>query len=164
MDGVRFSLPADIRGRHLLVLGGPKRRHLGRALHSLVPADGGQRGAAEGSTKLAVGRQLLNGHIHRFGTAAALALDRYRRWIGRGAFDGLLYLPVIIPDVTMAVMLLLWFTQLSVPLGRISITLAHIAFNISFVAIVVRARLATWILRLRTPGRSLRQPLAGFRA
>lgn len=77
------------------------------------------------------------------GTAAALALDRYRRWVGRGAFDGLLYLPVIIPDVTMAVMLLLWFTQTGVvPLGRTSITLAHIAFNISFVAIVVRARLA----------------------
>jgi spermidine/putrescine transport system permease protein len=75
------------------------------------------------------------------GTAAALALDRYRRWVSRGAFDGLLYLPVIIPDVTMAVMLLLWFTQLSIPLGRTSITLAHIAFNISFVAIVVRARL-----------------------
>ena len=76
------------------------------------------------------------------GTAAALALDRYRRWVGRGTFDGLLYLPVIIPDVTMAVMLLLWFTQLAIPLGRTSITLAHIAFNISFVAIVVRARLA----------------------
>lgn len=85
------------------------------------------------------------------GTAAALALDRYRRWVGRGTFDGLVYLPVIIPDVTMAVMLLLWFTQvsvplgfaeLSVPLGRVSITIAHIAFNISFVAIVVRARLA----------------------
>ncbi|MGD2061700.1 MAG: ABC transporter permease [Acidimicrobiia bacterium] len=76
------------------------------------------------------------------GTAAGLALDRYRRWIGRGTFDGLLYLPVIIPDVTMAVMLLLWFTQVGIPLGRTSITLAHIAFNISFVAIVVRARLA----------------------
>ncbi len=77
------------------------------------------------------------------GTAAALSLDRYRRWVGRGAFDGLLYLPVIIPDVTMAVMLLLWFTSTGViPLGRGSITLAHIAFNISFVAIVVRARLA----------------------
>jgi len=77
------------------------------------------------------------------GTAAALALDRYRRWIGRGAFDGLLYLPIIIPDVTMAVMLLLWFTSTGVvALGRGSITLAHIAFNISFVAIVVRARLA----------------------
>ncbi len=77
------------------------------------------------------------------GTAAALALSRYRRWVGRGAFDGLLYLPIIIPDVTMAVMLLLWFTSTDVvPLGRSSITLAHIAFNISFVAIVVRARLA----------------------
>ena len=77
------------------------------------------------------------------GTAAALSLDRYRRWVGRGAFDGLLYLPIIIPDVTMAVMLLLWFTSTGViPLGRGSITLAHIAFNISFVAIVVRARLA----------------------
>ncbi len=77
------------------------------------------------------------------GTAAALSLDRYRRWVGRGAFDGLLYLPIIIPDVTMAVMLLLWFTQTGVvPLGLTSITLAHIAFNISFVAIVVRARLA----------------------
>jgi spermidine/putrescine transport system permease protein len=77
------------------------------------------------------------------GTAAALSLDRYKRWLGKGAFDGLLYLPIIIPDVTMAVMLLLWFTQTGVvPLGRGSITLAHIAFSISFVAIVVRARLA----------------------
>ncbi|MCH7582594.1 MAG: ABC transporter permease [Acidobacteria bacterium] len=76
------------------------------------------------------------------GTAAALALDRYRRWIGRGVFDAVLYLPVIIPDVTMAVMLLLWFTSIDLPLGRGTITLAHIAFNISFVAIVVRARLA----------------------
>jgi spermidine/putrescine transport system permease protein len=77
------------------------------------------------------------------GTAAALSLDRYRRWIGRGGFDGLLYLPIIIPDVAMAVMLLMWFTQTDlVPFGRTSITLAHIAFSISFVAIIVRARLA----------------------
>ena len=76
------------------------------------------------------------------GTAAALAIDRYKRWVGRGTFDAVLYLPVIIPDVTMAVMLLLWFTQIGLPLGRPSIILAHIAFNISFVAIVVRARLA----------------------
>ncbi len=77
-----------------------------------------------------------------FGTAAALALDRYRRWVGKGTFEAILYMPVIIPDVTMAVMLLLWFTQIGLPLGRGSIVLAHIAFNISFVAIVVRARLA----------------------
>lgn len=76
------------------------------------------------------------------GTASGLALDRYRRWLGRGAFDALLYLPVIIPDVTMAVMLLLWFTQINMTLSLQTIILSHIAFNISFVAIVVRARLA----------------------
>ena len=77
------------------------------------------------------------------GTAAALSLNRYRRWIGRGAFDGLLYLPIIIPDVAMAVMLLMWFTSTDlIPFGLWSISLAHIAFNISFVAIIVRARLA----------------------
>jgi spermidine/putrescine transport system permease protein len=85
------------------------------------------------------------------GTMAALALERYRRWLGKRTFDALLYLPVIIPDVTMAVMLLIFFTQIRpwVPawtgageLGLTTIILSHIAFNISFVAIVVRARVA----------------------
>ena len=84
------------------------------------------------------------------GTAAGLALERYR-FRGQRAYDGLLYLPIIIPDVTMAVMLLLFFTQAfaivngalgtRLNLGLTSISLAHIAFNISFVAVVVRARL-----------------------
>lgn len=76
------------------------------------------------------------------GTAAAMALERYRRWAGRRTFDAILYLPVIIPDVTMAAMLLVFFTQLDRQLGMDTIVLSHIAFNISFVAIVVRARLA----------------------
>lgn len=76
------------------------------------------------------------------GTAAAIALERYRRWATKGTFDALLYLPVIIPDVTMAVMLLMWFTTISWQLSLTTIILSHIAFNISFVAIVVRARLA----------------------
>ena len=85
------------------------------------------------------------------GTAAGLAIERFR-FRGRQAFDALLYLPVIVPDVTMAVMLLLFFVRAAdavfvvsgapVRLGIITITLSHIAFNISFVAIVVRARLA----------------------
>jgi len=85
------------------------------------------------------------------GTAAALSLERFR-WRGQRAFDGLLFLPVIIPDVTMAVMLLLLFVQVFNLLGAVvgitgtfgltTIVLAHVAFNISFVAVVVRARLA----------------------
>jgi spermidine/putrescine transport system permease protein len=76
------------------------------------------------------------------GTAAALALERYRRWLGKKTFDALLYLPVIIPDVTMAAMLLVFFTSLGQQLSMTTIILSHIAFNISFVSIVVRARLA----------------------
>jgi spermidine/putrescine transport system permease protein len=85
------------------------------------------------------------------GTMLAIALERYR-FRGRGALDGLAYLPIIIPDVTMAVMLLIFFFQafgilgsllgLSLTTGIPTIILAHIAFNISFVAVVVRARLA----------------------
>lgn len=85
------------------------------------------------------------------GTMLAISLERYR-YRGRGFLDGLAYLPIIIPDVTMAVMLLVFFFQafgvlealtgISLTTGLHTIILAHIAFNISFVAVVVRARLA----------------------
>ncbi|MFM8530581.1 MAG: ABC transporter permease [Ilumatobacteraceae bacterium] len=79
------------------------------------------------------------------GTMSALALERFR-FRGRRVFDTLLYLPLIIPDVTMAIMLLLFFSEatelLGVSRGFATITLAHIAFSISTVSVVVRARLA----------------------
>jgi len=85
------------------------------------------------------------------GTAAALSLERFR-WRGQRTFDGMLFLPVIIPDVTMAVMMLLFFVQVfrfagnlfgfTGAFGLTTIILSHVAFNISFVAVVVRARLA----------------------
>ena len=85
------------------------------------------------------------------GTALAISLERYR-YRGRGTLDGLAYLPIIIPDVTMAVMLLIFFFQAFGLLGSLTgvrittgihtVILAHIAFCISFVAVVVRARLA----------------------
>jgi spermidine/putrescine transport system permease protein len=85
------------------------------------------------------------------GTMLAISLERYR-YRGRGFLDGLAYLPIIIPDVTMAVMLLVFFFQafgvlesltgISLTTGIHTIILAHIAFNISFVAVVVRARIA----------------------
>ncbi len=85
------------------------------------------------------------------GTLAALALERFK-FRGRRVFDALLYLPIIIPDVTMAVMMLLFFSEffsvleawfgLDLQKGLGSITISHIAFNISFVSVVVRARLA----------------------
>ena len=84
------------------------------------------------------------------GTMASLALERFR-FRGQRVYDGLLYMPIIIPDVTMAVMMLLFFAQAFSLIGGLgprlqfglgTSSLAHIAFNISFVAVVVRARLS----------------------
>ena len=85
------------------------------------------------------------------GTLSALSIERFR-WRGRRAFDAVLYLPIIIPDVTMAVMLLVFFSEAAdlldkLPLvdlssGLETLVLSHVAFNISFVSVVVRARLA----------------------
>lgn len=85
-----------------------------------------------------------------FGTLAALALERFT-FRGKRVFDALLYLPIIIPDVTMAVMMLLFFSKgldvlddvfgLELSKGFATIVISHIAFNISFVSVVVRARL-----------------------
>lgn len=88
------------------------------------------------------------------GTLAAMAMERYA-FRGKLAMDALLYLPIIIPDIAMGIMLLLFFNlsgigfepwrvrvlglRLAVPY---SVIIAHVAFNISFVAVVVRARLA----------------------
>ena len=88
------------------------------------------------------------------GTLAALAMERYRFW-GKLMMDAVLYLPIIIPDIAMAIMLLIFFdvsgigfqpwkvnffgAHLAVPY---SVIIGHVAFNISFVAVVVRARLA----------------------
>lgn len=85
------------------------------------------------------------------GTMAALALERFQ-FRGRRVFDALLYLPIIIPDVTMAVMMLLFFTQAfdvidltfgtRIGKGFATVVVSHVAFNIAFVSVVVRARIA----------------------
>jgi spermidine/putrescine transport system permease protein len=74
------------------------------------------------------------------GTMAALALQRYR-FPGYTLAESTLYIPVIIPEVVMGIALLILFVLLKFKLGLLTITLAHIAFNIPFVALVVRARL-----------------------
>jgi spermidine/putrescine transport system permease protein len=55
--------------------------------------------------------------------------------------ESLLYLPIIIPDVVIGVATLALYNAINFPLGRASIILAHVAFQVSFVTLVVRARL-----------------------
>jgi spermidine/putrescine transport system permease protein len=72
------------------------------------------------------------------GTMAGLALHRYRIRV----LEVLVLTPIAIPEILMGVALLIFFVLLNFTLGLVSVAIAHIAFCIGFVAIVVRARLA----------------------
>ena len=72
------------------------------------------------------------------GTMAGLAMHRYRLRL----LPILIVAPIAIPEILMGVSLLIFFVLLNFTLGLVSVALAHIAFCIGFVAIVVRARLA----------------------
>ncbi len=76
------------------------------------------------------------------GTMIAVAVERYR-FRRKMAVNALLLMPIIIPDIAMAIMLLAFFVLIKIPLGLPSIIIAHVAFTISFVAIIVRARMAS---------------------
>ena len=75
------------------------------------------------------------------GTLIALALIRYR-FHGRGTTNFLIFLPMATPEIVMGSSLLTLFLNQGVPLGFTTILLAHIMFNISYVVVTVRARLA----------------------
>ena len=74
------------------------------------------------------------------GTLVAFAMNRFS-FFGKRVFDSVLYMPIIIPDIVMGISLLTFYVFIRFTLGLASIIIAHVAFNISFVAVVVRARL-----------------------
>ena len=72
------------------------------------------------------------------GTLLALGVEKRR---SSSALDALLFAPMIIPDIVLAIALLSFYTVLDFTLGLHSIILSHVVFNIAFVCAVVRARL-----------------------
>jgi spermidine/putrescine transport system permease protein len=72
------------------------------------------------------------------GTMAGIAMHRWRLRV----LPILVLTPIAIPEILMGVALLIFFVLLNFSLGLLSVALAHIAFCIGFVAIVVRSRLA----------------------
>ena len=73
------------------------------------------------------------------GTLVAIALVR-QRWRGQGAVDTFLVLPLTAPEVVMGAALLTLFLDLGWAAGYTTILLSHIAFEVSFIAMTVRAR------------------------
>jgi putrescine transport system permease protein len=78
------------------------------------------------------------------GTMAALALVRYTRFRGRLLFSGMVYAPLVMPEVITGLSLLLLFVAIGFDRGFWTLTLAHITFTMCFVAVVVQSRLLSF--------------------
>jgi putrescine transport system permease protein len=75
------------------------------------------------------------------GTLAALTLVRFTRFRGRLLFSGLVYAPLVMPEVITGLSLLLLFVAIGFDRGFWTLTIAHVTFTMCFVAVVVQSRL-----------------------
>ncbi|AJD40141.1 prutescine ABC transporter permease protein PotI [Rhizobium gallicum bv. gallicum R602sp] len=78
------------------------------------------------------------------GTLAALTLVRYTRFRGRMLFSGMVYAPLVMPEVITGLSLLLLFVAIGFDRGFWTITLAHTTLTMCFVAVVVQSRLVSF--------------------
>lgn len=98
------------------------------------------------------------------GTATGLAFAR-TRFPGQNILDAVLYLPIVIPEITQGISLVVFFkivfdwydriTGVSLSQGFVTIILAHVTFTMSYVMLVVRARLANMNPRYEEAARDL---------
>ncbi|AFY38492.1 binding-protein-dependent transport systems inner membrane component [[Leptolyngbya] sp. PCC 7376] len=75
------------------------------------------------------------------GTMMAVGLAKYR-FPGRTLYVGISYLPLIVPDIAIAVATLVFLAVIGLPLSLWTIIAAHVVFCLAYVAIVVSSRLA----------------------
>ena len=76
------------------------------------------------------------------GTLAAVALTRMGRFPGRTVFSGMIYAPLVMPEVITGLSLLLLFVAFNVDRGFWTIAIAHTTLTMCFVTVIVQARLA----------------------
>lgn len=92
------------------------------------------------------------------GTMAAISLTRYTRFRGRMLFSGMIYAPIVMPDVISGLSLLLLFVAMGFDRGFWTVTLAHISFCMCFVAVVVQSRLVSFDRSLEEAAMDLGAP------
>ena len=78
------------------------------------------------------------------GTMAAYVLVRRGRFFGRTLFSGMIYAPLVMPEVITGLSLLLLFIAIGLDRGVLTIVLAHTTFSMCYVSVVVSSRLVTF--------------------
>jgi putrescine transport system permease protein len=97
------------------------------------------------------------------GTLAAVALARSGRFRGRALFSGMVYAPLVLPEVILGLSLLLLFIAVGAPRGFWTVTLAHTTLTLCYATVVVQARLASVDPTLEEAAQDLGcTPLAAF--
>lgn len=97
------------------------------------------------------------------GTMAAVTLNRFKRFNGRILFTGMVYAPLVMPEVITGLSLLLLFVAINFDRGFWTVTLAHITFSMCYVAVVVQSRLTTFDPSLEDAAKDLgATPFAAF--
>jgi putrescine transport system permease protein len=71
------------------------------------------------------------------GTIAGLVMTRFGNFRGRTLFSGMIYAPMVMPEVIIGLSILLMFVALSINRGVFTITLAHITFSMCYVAVII---------------------------
>ncbi|WP_295315684.1 ABC transporter permease subunit [Roseobacter sp.] len=78
------------------------------------------------------------------GTMAAYVLVRGGRFLGRTLFSGMIYAPLVMPEVITGLSLLLLFIGIGLDRGVLTIVLAHTTFSMCYVSVVVSSRLLSF--------------------
>ena len=118
-------------GRQVLVWDGFSTKWFGEALHDEVIRD-----ALRNSVVIATGNAIVACVL---GTMLALALGKMRPGV-RAPFDALVTMTLVTPEIVFGIAALVFFVEAGVGLGLGTILIAHVVFNASVVALVVRAR------------------------
>ncbi|MBB5372191.1 ABC transporter permease [Acidocella aromatica] len=95
-------------------------------------------GALGNSLEVAAGSALISVIL---GTPLALALARYKFW-GKTLTDIVIFADIAAPAVVVGASLLALFLTLNLPRGLLTIFIAHVAFNVAFAVVVIRARVS----------------------
>jgi ABC-type spermidine/putrescine transport system permease subunit II len=122
--------------------------------------DDAVRDALQNSVVIAAGNAVVASVI---GTLLALALPRMRG-VARIPLEALVTMTLVAPEVVFGVASLVFFTEIGIPLGLKTVLIAHVVFNASVVALIVRARFAGTGLALEEASYDLGAgPVATFR-
>jgi putrescine transport system permease protein len=89
------------------------------------------------------------------GLLAAIALARGGRFRGRAGFAGMVYAPLVMPEVILGLSLLLLFVGAGVPRGFWTVTACHATVTLCYAAVVIQARLATFDATLEEAAQDL---------